>query len=63
MVSDTKFGCVIKSTLIHVLRDDPAFITELDFVMEKDGHIIGQNVFAKTIIEADGGRDFPAPAL
>ncbi len=30
---------------------------------EKDGHIIGQNVFAKTIIEADDGRDFPAPAL
>lgn len=42
--------------LIHVLRDDPAFIAELDFVMEKDGHIIGQNVFAKTIIEADDGR-------
>ena len=39
--------------LIHVLRDDPAFIAELDFVMEKDGHIIGQNVFAKTIIEAE----------
>ena len=42
--------------MIHVLRDDPAFVPELDFVMEKNGEIIGQNVFAKTIIEADDGR-------
>ena len=28
--------------VIHVLRDDPAFIKELDFVMEQDGRIIGQ---------------------
>ena len=41
--------------VIHVLRDDPAFIKELDFVMEKDGKIIGQNMFMKTIIEADDG--------
>ena len=26
---------------------------ELDFVMEEDGHLIGQNMFMKTIIEAD----------
>ena len=37
--------------VIHVLRNDPAFVTELDFVMEKDGKIIGQNMFMKTIIE------------
>ncbi|MBR6472482.1 MAG: N-acetyltransferase [Firmicutes bacterium] len=42
--------------VIHVLRDDPAFIPELDFVMEKDGAIIGQNMFMRTIIEADDGR-------
>ena len=48
-------GCT-EHFLIHVLRDDPAFVSELDFVMEKDGEIIGQNVFAKTIIEADDGR-------
>ena len=42
--------------VIHVLRDDAAFIPELDFVMEKDGEIIGQNMFMKTIIEADDGR-------
>ena len=45
--------------VIHILRDDPAFIPELDFVMEQDGRIIGQNMFMKTIIEADGGRTIP----
>ena len=29
---------------------------ELDFVMEKDGKIIGQNVFARTVIEDDSGE-------
>ncbi len=43
--------------VIHVLRDDPAFVKELDFVMEKDGALIGQNMFMKTVIEADDGRD------
>ena len=42
--------------VIHVLRDDPAFVRELDFVMEKGGRLIGQNMFMKTVIEADDGR-------
>ena len=42
--------------VMHVLRDDPAFVPQLDFVMEKDGRIIGQNMFMKTVIEADDGR-------
>ena len=45
--------------VIHVLRDDPAFVKELDFVMEQDGNLIGQNMFMRTIIEADGGRTIP----
>ena len=45
--------------VIHVLRDDPAFIPELDFVMRKDGVIIGQNMFMKTVINSDDGRDIP----
>ena len=45
--------------VIHVLRDDPAFIRELDFVMEQDGRLIGQNMFMQTIIEADDGRVIP----
>ena len=42
--------------VIHVLRDDPAFVKELDFVMERDGALIGQNMFMRTVIEADDGR-------
>ena len=43
--------------VIHVLRDDPAFVKELDFVMEKGGRLIGQNMFMRTVINADDGRD------
>jgi len=43
--------------VIHVLREDPAFVKELDFVMEQNGKLIGQNMFMKTVINADDGRD------
>lgn len=45
--------------VIHTLRDDPAFVKELDFVMEKDGKIIGQNMFMKTFIKSDSGENVP----
>jgi len=45
--------------VIHVLRKDPAFVGELDFVMEQDGRIIGQNMFMRTVINKDGGGDVP----
>lgn len=45
--------------VLHVLRDDPAFVKELDFVMEQNGRIIGQNMFMETVIEADDGREVP----
>ena len=41
--------------VIHVLREDPAFVKELDFVMERDGRLIGQNMFMRTVIDADDG--------
>ena len=53
-----KPGCS-EHYLLHVLRDDPAFVKELDFVMEKDGSLIGQNVFMRTVINSDDGRDIP----
>ena len=43
--------------VIHVLREDPAFVRELDFVMEKDGVLIGQNMFMRTVINSDDGSD------
>ena len=45
--------------VIHMLRSDPAFVKELDFVMEKGGRLIGQNMFMRTVINADDGRDIP----
>jgi predicted N-acetyltransferase YhbS len=48
-------GC-LEHYVIHVLRDDPAFVKELDFLMELDGELIGQNLFVKTHIDADDGR-------
>ena len=51
-------GC-LEHYLLHCLRNDADFVQELDFVMEKDGKIIGQNVFVRTVIKADDGRDIP----
>ena len=45
--------------VLHVLRDDPDFIPELDLVMEQGGRLIGQNMFMRTVIEADDGRVIP----
>ena len=42
--------------VMHVLRRDPAFVKELDLVMEREGRLIGQNMFMRTVIEADDGR-------
>ena len=51
-------GC-LEHYVIHKLRDDEAFIPELDFVMELDGKLIGQNMFMRANIKADDGRDIP----
>lgn len=51
-------GC-LEHYVLHCLRKDKDFISELDFVMEKDGRIIGQNIFIKAVICADDGRYLP----
>lgn len=51
-------GC-LEHYVLKCLREDEDFIPELDFVMEKDGRIIGQNVFVRAAIKADDGRDIP----
>lgn len=51
-------GC-LEHYVLNQLRDDPAFVKELDFVLEKDGKIIGQNIFMYAVIKADDGRDIP----
>lgn len=51
-------GC-LEHFVLHSLRNDADFVPELDFVMEQDGRLIGQNIFVKTVIRADNGRDVP----
>ena len=51
-------GC-LEHYVINQLRSDEAFVPELDFVMEKDGQIIGQNMFMHAEIKADDGRSVP----
>ena len=55
-------GCM-EHYVLHCMRNDPAFVPELDFVMEKDGVIIGQNVFVRANINADDGRKIPLMAM
>lgn len=51
-------GCY-EHYVLNQLRDDQAFVSELDFVMEQDGRLIGQNMFMRANIKADDGRDIP----
>ena len=51
-------GC-LEHFVLNQLRNDPAFVPELDFVLEKDGVVIGQNMFMRAVIKADDGRDIP----
>ena len=51
-------GC-LEHYVINQLRNDPAFVPELDFVIEQDGRLIGQNMFMRANIRADDGRDIP----
>ena len=51
-------GC-LEHFVLHRLREDPAFVQELDLVMEQDGRIIGQTMFIRAVLRADDGRDIP----
>ena len=51
-------GC-LEHWLLHIMREAPDFVPELDLVMECDGEIIGQNVFVRAKIAADDGREVP----
>ena len=51
-------GC-LEHYVLNRLRQAPAFVPELDFVMEQEGRIIGQNMFLRAVINADDGRSIP----
>ena len=42
--------------VIHNFRNDPVFIKELDFVVEKDGEIIGSIIYSYAKLKLDDGR-------
>lgn len=51
-------GCM-EHYVLHCYRDDPAFVPELDFVMELDGKLIGQVIYVRSEIDCDDGRKVP----
>ncbi len=55
-------GC-LEHYVLHQMRNHPDFIPEMNFVLEKDGRIIGQNVFVRAVVRADDGRNIPIAAM
>lgn len=55
-------GC-LEHFVLHQMRNDNDFVPELDFVMEKDGELIGQNVFVKAHIDCGDGLKLPIMAM
>ena len=51
-------GCM-EHYVLHCYRDDPAFVPELDFVMELNGELIGQVIYVRSEIDCDDGRKVP----
>lgn len=49
--------------VLNRLRENSDFIPELNFVLEKDGKIIGQNVFVKATVKADDGKIIPIATM
>ena len=53
-------GCT-EHYVLNQYRDNPAFVPELDFVMEEAGRIVGHVMFSKAeIILDEGGVSFPS---
>lgn len=55
-------GC-LEHYVLHQMRNHPAFLPALSFVLEQNGEIIGQNVFASASIHADDGRELPIATM
>lgn len=55
-------GC-LEHYVLHTIRNDKAFLPELSFVMEKDGKIIGQNIFVCAVIKSDRGTNIPIATM
>lgn len=55
-------GCC-EHYLLHIMRDHPAFLPELDFVAVHDGKIVGNVVYLKSVIEGDDGQVYDVLGL
>lgn len=55
-------GCC-EHYLLHIMRDSPNFIKELDFVAVSDNQIIGNVVYMKSYIMADNGERYEVLSL
>lgn len=55
-------GC-FEHYVLNRMRDYPGFISELNYVLEKDGELIGQNVFVRAEIIADNGKTIPIATM
>ena len=51
-------GCM-EHYVLHCYREAPAFVPELDLVMELDGELIGQVIYVRSEIDCDDGRKVP----
>ena len=51
-------GC-LEHYVVHVLREDPDFVPELDLVVERDGALIGHVLYMRSKIVTDGGQEVP----
>ncbi|MDY5511741.1 MAG: acetyltransferase [Eubacteriales bacterium] len=48
-------GCT-EHYVLHCYRSAPDFVPELDFVMEKDGELIGHVMYSRSEITTSGGK-------
>ena len=55
-------GC-LEHYVLHTFRESPDFLQELDFVMEKNGVLIGQVMFVRNHLKASNGECHPVMHL
>lgn len=49
-------GCM-EHFVLHILRSDPAFVPELDYVLEEDGKILAHIAYAQGRLQGEGGTE------
>lgn len=49
--------------LVHIMRERPAFVPELDVVAVDEGEIVGNIMYARSIIETDDGNEYEVLCL